>query len=195
MTSVHRAAFPHSALTRLGAGAVHRYYHWQLTGPHECAAIGAFEGDEIAGFLVGGSFRGATRGFVRHHAAYLMLQAAMRPWLWANRTMVSRMSLGTRLLTRSPKQVAPVSPSMPVSRKRSFGVLAIATHPDFQRRGVGRQLMGAAESVARTRGYTHMHLTVHSANLQAIEFYRFLGWRRDSSGPHSDQMSKSLLSP
>lgn len=34
VAGVHVAAFPSSALTRLGSEAVRRYYLWQIEGPH-----------------------------------------------------------------------------------------------------------------------------------------------------------------
>lgn len=37
---IHRAAFPDSALTKLGAEAVCRYYLWLLTGPHDAVNVG-----------------------------------------------------------------------------------------------------------------------------------------------------------
>ncbi len=59
VATVHKAAFPKSALTMLGTEAVRRYYEWQLLGPHESISLGAFLGPEVVGFCVGGIFRGA----------------------------------------------------------------------------------------------------------------------------------------
>ena len=43
IAKIHLAAFPKSALSHLGQEAVRRYYEWQLTGPHDCLAIGAID--------------------------------------------------------------------------------------------------------------------------------------------------------
>ena len=43
---LHQKAFQDSALTKLGLEPVRRYYEWQLTGPHDCYAIGAFSADD-----------------------------------------------------------------------------------------------------------------------------------------------------
>ncbi|CAG0992531.1 hypothetical protein ANRL4_02561 [Anaerolineae bacterium] len=40
VVQIHRAAFPDSALTKLGAEAVRRYYLWLMTGPHDAVNVG-----------------------------------------------------------------------------------------------------------------------------------------------------------
>lgn len=63
---VHRAAFPDSALTKLGSEAVRRYYLWLLIGPHDAVNVGAFDLENVlVGFCFGGKFRGALSGFLQ----------------------------------------------------------------------------------------------------------------------------------
>ncbi len=64
LVEIHKAAFPDSALTRLGREAIRRYYEWQLIGPHDVVALGARQGPDLVGFCFGGTFRGATVGWV-----------------------------------------------------------------------------------------------------------------------------------
>ncbi|MDK4715927.1 GNAT family N-acetyltransferase [Rhizobium sp. CNPSo 4039] len=52
-------------------------------------------------------------------------------------------------------------------------VRTVAIRPDFQRQGLGRELMSGVESFARDRGVRS--LTVYAAR-DAIEFYMRSGW-------------------
>lgn len=58
-------------------------------------------------------------------------------------------------------------------------VLSVATMPDHRRRGLGTEMMRAAEGEARDRGCTQLRLEVSTRNYGAIEFYRGLGYRTD----------------
>ncbi|HZG55711.1 GNAT family N-acetyltransferase [Paenibacillus sp.] len=55
--------------------------------------------------------------------------------------------------------------------------LAIAVHPDFQGRGVGRLLVETACREAKAEGKRKLSLRVMSTNEQAIRFYEKLGFR------------------
>jgi putative acetyltransferase len=58
-------------------------------------------------------------------------------------------------------------------------VRAVYVHPDAGRRGVGRLLLSALETIARLRGIAELHL---DASLNAIDFYASAGWRRIGDG-------------
>ena len=78
VAAVHVAAFPDSALTMLGTEVVRRYYEWQLTGPHDIAALGAFAGAGVEGYCFGGVFRGAMSGFFNSTLAIKQLREDCR---------------------------------------------------------------------------------------------------------------------
>lgn len=171
---VHILAFPQSALTQLGHGLVARYYAWQLTGPHDVAAYGAFEDLRLVGFVVAGRFERALSGFVNANRRHLALRLFSRPWLLTNPLVQQRVaSAGRWALRRNLPTIA----TAPADRK-TFGVLAIAVHPDVQGNGVGRDLMAAVECSAKERGLHQLHLTVEPVNLRAVRFYERLGWHR-----------------
>jgi ribosomal protein S18 acetylase RimI-like enzyme len=48
-------------------------------------------------------------------------------------------------------------------------IASLAVHPDYQRRGIGRRLLGACEQALGTR---RIRLTVRVSNRAAIELYR-----------------------
>lgn len=55
-------------------------------------------------------------------------------------------------------------------------VYYLATHPEFQRRGIGRRMMQAAEAWLAARGVWKLQLLIRAANLDARGFYERLGY-------------------
>jgi len=192
VADIHLRAFPDSALTRLGKEAVNRYYQWQLTGPHDCMAMGAYtEAGQMKGFVFGGTFHGSLSGFVSKNRWYLIGQVLLRPWMIANPIFYEKIVLGVRtLMPRNKKNGIKNSSQSP---PKSFGILAIAVDPDDQGSGVGKALMQNAESEAKQRHFTQMGLTVHPSNMQAVRFYERLNWKRIvMDGIWSGKMVKDL---
>ena len=109
---VHGAAFPESALTKLGPRAVGRYYQWLLTGPHEAASLGIWKDGRLVGFCFGGIFRGALSGFVGNNRWYLAGRVLTHPWLVANPIFRDRLRIGLKGLKRywKPKRQSPPVP-------------------------------------------------------------------------------------
>jgi ribosomal protein S18 acetylase RimI-like enzyme len=196
VTLVHAAAFPDSALTKLGAESVRRYYEWQLLGPHEVVALGAFVDNDLSGFCFGGLFKGSTSGFVSKNRVYLSWRVLTHPWLAANPMFRERLIIATRILKRFAKPKPSRSRTRPPARSanKSFGILSIAVDPQCQGLGLGRVLMEESESVARQRGFNQMDLTVHPNNHKAVHFYEGRGWEKESQrGVWQGLMRKSLV--
>ncbi len=187
---VHSAAFSGSAVTLLGIEAVRRYYEWQLTGPHQAVALGAFLDGELLGFCFGGVFRGAYSGYIRKHRWFLTWRVVTHPWFATNSAFRDAVMLGLRALKRSGSPRIAASPDIP---EKGFGILAIAVHPDHQGRGVGQRLMKHIEIVASGRGFRKLTLTVRPDNQKAVRFYEKLAWQRtgNSSG-WAGNMTKRL---
>lgn len=163
VVAIHRAAFHRSALSRLGEGSARRYYLWQLTGRHKEPDRLAWVGEARAGFLVGGIFQGATSGFLRKNKWYLMLRLLGHPWLLVDGRFRQKVRSAYRILLRFLK-LRPPKPAAPkVSKPPQFSVLAVAVHPDFQRSGVGNQLMRTAEQCAREGGWGRAALDSRAA--------------------------------
>lgn len=200
VTRVHLASFPDSALTKLGFEPVRRYYEWQLLGPHDVTALGAFVEESLAGFCFGGIFRGATSGFLNKNRTYLAYRLLTHPWLIANPIVHDRMTTSIRLLRRFAKtkhatpvteKAKPQTETMP--RTKPFGILSIAVHPEHQGLGIGKLLMMQSEIIARQLGFDEMDLTVHTDNEQAIDFYERLGWEKTTQeGVWKGAMKKHL---
>lgn len=177
VASVHLSAFPDSALAALGLEPVRRYYEWQLTGPHEVLAIGAWCDGEFAGFCFGGQFRGAMSGFLQRNRIYLAWRVLTHPWLAFSPLFRDRLKSGLSIYRRFRPSTKSPEPPKPAAHKQ-FGILAIAVNPNFQGCGVGRKLMLVCETAARERNFTRMQLSVNTENFQAIKFYESLGWQK-----------------
>ena len=63
-----------------------------------------------------------------------------------------------------------------------YHLYAIYIDPDFQRRGIGRQMITYAEARARELGKTAMILKVFAKNKSSRRFYEACGYHRDGRG-------------
>ena len=193
VANIHLFAFPEGALTRLGHEAVLRYYDWQLTGPHDCLAVGAFQEDKLGGFIFSGIFRGSLSGFVSKSRLFLFGRVLTRPWLVLNPIFWERIKLGVMALVPQKAKVNLNSDSAKLNN--SFGLLAIAVDPKIQKSGIGKMLMEEAEKAAKEHNIFRMHLSVHPSNIQAIQFYEKLGWKKTIvDGVWGGVMTKKLPS-
>jgi ribosomal protein S18 acetylase RimI-like enzyme len=191
VTHIHLVAFPGSALTRLGMGAVERYYHWLLLGPHQALCIGAFMEGVLAGFCFGGKFRGATSGFLQKNRWYLGGLVLTHPWLAFNPFFRQRLQEGLHGL-RHARQNTKATIEERRKKQNSFSLLAIATDPCMQKMGIGSALMARAEAYALEQNYQEMGLSVHTGNLPAFGFYRTLGWQTKQEIGENTIMIKAL---
>jgi ribosomal protein S18 acetylase RimI-like enzyme len=193
VASVHLQAFTDSALTKLGQEAVRRYYEWQLIGPHDCLAIGAFDDDILIGFCFGGVFRGALGGFLEKNRIFLIRRVVTHPQLLLNPLFRERAWLGIQRLSQRFRRQKSEIPN-PLAATRSFGILSIAVIPTSQGEGVAQLLMEYSQRIAIGRGFTQMSLTVHPTNNRAVRFYEKMGWQRDPiDGVWKGRMSKTIV--
>jgi ribosomal protein S18 acetylase RimI-like enzyme len=198
---VHLAAFPKSAMSSLGEEAVRRYYLWQLTGPHKVTALIANANSRCAGFVVGGSFCGATSGFIWANRAYLAWRVLTHPWLLKNPLFRQRLRLSANIVRwvrrQKRKEAAAAASGVPQSpairRTKTFSILSLAVHPTAQGAGVGRRLMQDMETIGLAGGFDVMYLSVSPENEQAVRFYERLGWQRaPRDGSWTGDMVKHL---
>lgn len=177
VSEIHLAAFPQSALTRLGQEATRRYYQWQLAGPHPYVlALGCEYHGTLCGHCIAGRFHGALHGYLRRNWPFLAWRLASHPWLLMDSVIQGRSLLGLGILRARTKQPA-AKPSFSPNL-RVFGVLAIAVQPQFQGQGLGKALMQETERIAIQEGFQLMRLSVNRDNMQAIRFYEGQGWQR-----------------
>lgn len=61
--------------------------------------------------------------------------------------------------------------------RRPPTVMAVATHPDFRRRGIARAILSHVIDRARSASLPHLALNVRADNYPALTLYRSLGFR------------------
>jgi ribosomal protein S18 acetylase RimI-like enzyme len=197
VATLHRAAFPRAAISRLGATAARRYYESLLSGPHETVGVGAFENGRLTGFSFVGVRHSAEIFFVRQHAWFLGWRLASHPWLLLEPFILSRIASGLRMLWPAPNRPPPnAGPPSRESSGRSYGIQYLAVDPPWQGRGVGRQLLAASEEMASRQGCAEIHLSVYLDNAKAIGLYERMGWqKRTPEGVWQGFMYKRLTRP
>lgn len=71
-------------------------------------------------------------------------------------------------------------------------IVNVAVHPEQKGKGLGRALMGHAESLARERGCVEMRLTTHARMPDNHRFYQRLGWSEQARDGNKVVMSKPV---
>lgn len=64
---------------------------------------------------------------------------------------------------------------IPIHGTKELYIYDIAVHPEFQKQGVGAQLMKALKQEARTRGVGTVFVDAESEDEEAVAFYRAIG--------------------
>jgi ribosomal protein S18 acetylase RimI-like enzyme len=178
--AIHVEAFPHAAISQLGPATAERY-HASLLARHDVHAMAAFTADRLAGFCFGGTACDVEGDFLRGNLWFIGSELLRRPALLTQPFIRERIGAGLRFLRPAFKRAEPASQSGAApapTTPSSFTILYIAVHPDVEGRGVARQLLAAAESCARARGFARMDLSVYLDNARAIAFYERNGWER-----------------
>ena len=164
-------------MTRLGSTVLTSYYLWLMEPLNKKRYNIVVEDSRgnVVGFCFGGRFHYAIRGFIRRNFLRLCIAFLTHPSLLLQGNIMFRLALiPASLFGGRQNRVA-----IPVPEDEDyFGILSIATHPDVQGQGYGRQLMAACRKEAQRRNIRWMILSVRSENIQAITFYEKDGWKR-----------------
>jgi ribosomal protein S18 acetylase RimI-like enzyme len=147
-----------------------------MKGPHECFAIGAFQGECLIGYIFAGVFRGALSGFIWKNRGYLLSRLLIRPWLIFNPLFFDRILLASRMLIRFRGTTRFKEKTEKTTER--FGILAIAVDPNHHHKGIGRELMQHVEKIACEHGIARVYLSVNPTNSLALQFYEKQGWHR-----------------
>lgn len=169
---VHIAAFPESALSSLGPSVVEAYYAFRFDVAVGLVALGAWEEDELIGFVVAGSFSRGLREFFRRCWSKILLATARRPWVLLRRRFWEASETAAGAMTRSRGSDSGLLPP------DSVGIMAVGVVPTLRRSGVASALMAEAEQRLSSSGVVHLHLSVRADNPGALRFYEARGWRQ-----------------
>jgi ribosomal protein S18 acetylase RimI-like enzyme len=99
------------------------------------------------------------------------------PWSWTPRRIAAHMRTREHLtvIATAERELAGFVLSQFGSRAVHLALLGVAK--TYQRRGLGRKLLGWVEESAQVAGLFLMQLEVRSSNRQALRFYASLGYR------------------
>jgi ribosomal protein S18 acetylase RimI-like enzyme len=173
IASIHGEAFKDSALTRLGILPTKKYYESLLFKSTDNCNLGAFSDQQLRGFCFSGNYSGSLSQFLTKNKEFLFRWILFHPWLIFDKTILNKILVSINIIKKTYRP-----PQHPPIKKKSFGILAIAVDPKYQKMGIGRHLLSEVESRAEKLGYEYMHLTVHPENLPSIEFYEKNGFVR-----------------
>ena len=103
---------------------------------------------------------------------------------WKQNLSIANPRIGIFVVTNSESIVAysrfypSVDPDDDRNRVATIGSMYV--DPEFQREGIGHNLMSVVLEAAKNCGFTEATLHVLAANTRAREFYEGLGWEKDS---------------
>jgi ribosomal protein S18 acetylase RimI-like enzyme len=172
ISHLHCVAFPSSVLSRLGEDIVNRYYSCLFQDSKNFYASGCFEGENLAGFLFGGTAIAPINVFIKKNKLRLLAAVLLHPNLVFDNFCFHRIWKGLKMGLQFRRKNSRKKERQPV-----FHVRAIAVDPGQQRKGIGRLLMQYAEQYADEHEIGRMNLSVNPSNLRAINFYKGLDWR------------------
>ena len=171
----HMVAFPDELSTRLGRGYVRGLYRHFMEHPEGiCLVAVEAKTGRVGGVVIGGRPDLRDR-YVRRRIPYVFACLVCRmftsKYVWWRLFAAARSALQKDRKVAGPQQ-RPASPQ-PGNWAR---LRVICTHPDFQRRGIGKMLMSAFRAACIRRGYEAVRLRVSRDNPAAAALYRSDGW-------------------
>src|ERR1044072_4703022 len=99
------------------------------------------------------------------------------PWSWTPRRVAAHMRARENLTVIAADGGALAGLVLAQFGTRAVHVALLGVAPEFQRHGLGRQLISWVEQSATVAGLFVMQLEVRAANQQARRFYAKLGYR------------------
>jgi len=104
-----------------------------------------------------------------------------RPWNDPRKEIARKLAVQPELFLVGEAEDGIVASAMAGYEGHRGWVNYLAVAPAFRGRGYGRALMRHVEAALERRGCPKVSLLVRNANVDAIEFYRRLGYAQDDS--------------
>lgn len=165
IVSIHVASFRDFFLTSLGRSFLKTYYESYLKCP-SAVLLCAIENDSTVGFAAAAiNSRSFNKKLIIHNLFNYLWQAI--------RLSFTRPSVILRLIKNIEKKSASVDDSGDYSE-----LFSIAVSPNFQNRGIGKQLLVRVEDIAKESGAQRLSLTTdYYNNAKALNFYKTYGFQ------------------
>jgi len=185
VAALHGQLLDMEFLSRYGPAFLRTYYRAWLEAPEAIALVAVDEHGDVVGALLGEVDPAAhVRAMVRRHgvrlgariAAYALVHPAVARDLVATRGIRYTRGLVKVVTARFRAPIA--SPSDNTMEPSVAVITHLMVRHEWQGSGIGRELVGAAVSMARAGGRDDMVL-VTPPDLAARGFYERLGWIAD----------------
>lgn len=102
-----------------------------------------------------------------------------RPWNDPHRDIARKLTEQAELFLVGTHEDAVVATAMVGFDGHRGWVYYLAVAPKMRRKSFGRMLMHEAERLLIERGCPKLNLQIRTSNIEAIEFYRKLGYKQD----------------
>lgn len=103
----------------------------------------------------------------------------LRPWNDPLKDIQRKLKVRPDLFLVGESEGAVIATAMAGYDGHRGWIYYLAVSPDHRRKGLGRQIMQAAEQRLRDAGCPKINLQVRSCNLEVIDFYRSIGFELD----------------
>jgi ribosomal protein S18 acetylase RimI-like enzyme len=104
-----------------------------------------------------------------------------RPWNDPRRDIARKLAVNPELFLVGVLDGRVAATAMAGYEGHRGWVNYLAVHPDRRRRGLGQQMMNAAEERLRARGCPKINLQIRTDNSSALAFYARLGYQTDAA--------------
>ena len=169
----HCRVFPKQIAMKLGLRFVAKLFHWYLNDDTRFLHC-VWHKQIIIGYLGGTSAPGSSLSIMKHTFWEAIIGVIKRPWLIARKELRANIHYFLRKIFR--KKTKSQSKNIPTITKSSIGLIVIGVDPDYQRKGIGSQLLMEFDHQVLIRDCEQAHLTVRSSNKIAIKAYINHGW-------------------
>jgi ribosomal protein S18 acetylase RimI-like enzyme len=163
ISRLHTVVLGYTLNARLGHPHLCRLYRGLMRSPHG-VVFAAYEQERLIGFVSGTSdAKLLQRDLIRMPGTRILLSLALglarRPWLISK--LITQYQINRPVIYRNTEVRA--------------SLLTIGTHPAWQGKGVGRQMVQTLMDEFRRRSVEHFHLNTKGNNHNNSAFYHGLG--------------------
>lgn len=180
---VHLRAFPNFFLSSLGPKFLEEFYRSFVTDPDGIGFVAADRPVTVVGVVVGALNPGGY-----------FWRLLMRRWWAFCLASLTRLTRQPSIARRLLRALVYRGQSPPGPPRALLSSLAVA--PEYQGRGIGRQLVEQWLKEVRRRGAVGCYLTTDAeGNDRVNAFYSQLGWRREATycSPEGRRMNRYVL--
>lgn len=171
VVDIHSHAFAGQMNVKLGRNYLYRFFKWFVNYPNSISVVAIESGNRVRGYVIG-----APLGYdsVLNRELFWIAAGSLiiRPSLWFKQNIRNAVVSRAITLIRITQQKDQL-PKLPLP---TASLVGIGVEPQFQKGGIGIQLMQNFEEKSKTMQMRSMRLSVYPNNYQARRLYEKCGW-------------------